>query len=39
MTPALVKVSVAAVKHHDQEVSWGEKGLFNSLHFHIAVHD
>jgi hypothetical protein len=24
-------------KHHDQEASWGRKGLF-SLHFHIAVH-
>jgi len=24
-------------KHHDQEASWGGKGLF-SLHFHIAVH-
>jgi len=24
-------------KHHDQEASWGGKGLFN-LHFCIAVH-
>jgi hypothetical protein len=24
-------------KHHDQEASWGGKGLF-SLHFHIAIH-
>jgi hypothetical protein len=24
-------------KHHDQEASWGGKGLF-SLHFHITVH-
>jgi hypothetical protein len=24
-------------KHHDQEASWGGKGLF-SLHFHAAVH-
>jgi hypothetical protein len=24
-------------KHHDQEASWGEKGLFG-LHFHTAVH-
>ena len=24
-------------KYHDQEASWGGKGLF-SLHFHIAVH-
>jgi hypothetical protein len=24
-------------KHHDQEASWGGKGLF-SLHFHIAVY-
>jgi hypothetical protein len=33
----LVRVSTAAVKHHDQETSWGGKGLFN-LHFHSAVH-
>ena len=24
-------------KHHDQEASWGGKGLF-SLHFHTAAH-
>jgi hypothetical protein len=24
-------------RHHDQEASWGGKGLF-SLHFHIAFH-
>jgi hypothetical protein len=24
-------------KHHDQEASWGGKGLFR-LHFHTAVH-
>jgi hypothetical protein len=24
-------------KHHDQEASWGAKGLFG-LHFHVAVH-
>jgi hypothetical protein len=24
-------------KHHDQEASWGGKGLF-SLHVHVAVH-
>jgi hypothetical protein len=24
-------------KHHDQEASWGGKGLFG-LHFHAAVH-
>jgi len=24
-------------RHHDQEASWGGKGLFSS-HFHIAVH-
>jgi hypothetical protein len=24
-------------KHHDQEASWGGKGLFG-LHFHTAVH-
>ena len=27
----------SCMKHHDQEASWGGKGLF-SLHFHIAVH-
>jgi hypothetical protein len=32
----LVRVSIPH-KHHDQETSWGGKGLF-SLHFHIAVH-
>jgi hypothetical protein len=26
----------SCTKHHDQEASWGGKGLFN-LHFHIAV--
>jgi hypothetical protein len=33
----LVRVSISAQKHHDQEANWGGKGLF-SLHFHIAVH-
>ena len=33
----LVRVSIPAKKHHDQEASWGGKGLF-SLYFHIAVH-
>jgi hypothetical protein len=27
----------SCTKHHDQEASWGGKGLF-SLHFHVAVH-
>jgi len=27
----------SCTKHHDQEASWGGKGLF-SLHFYIAVH-
>jgi hypothetical protein len=27
----------SCTKHHDQEASWGGKGLF-SLHFHTAVH-
>jgi hypothetical protein len=27
----------SCTKHHGQEASWGEKGLF-SLHFHAAVH-
>jgi hypothetical protein len=30
-------VSLFLHKHHDQEASWGRKGLF-SLHFHAAVH-
>jgi len=34
---ALVRVSTAATKHHDQKASWGGKGLFG-LHFHITVH-
>jgi hypothetical protein len=33
----LVRVTIAAVKHHDQEASWGGKGLF-SLHFKIIVY-
>jgi hypothetical protein len=33
----LVRVSIAAMKHHDQEASWRGKGLF-SLHFHTADH-
>ena len=33
----LVRVSIAATKHHNQKASWGGKGLFG-LHFHIAVH-
>ena len=29
----------SCIKHHDQEASWGGKGLFSlHLHFHIAVH-
>ena len=27
----------SCTKHHDQEASWGGKGLF-SFHFHTAVH-
>ena len=27
----------SCTKHHDQEASWGGKGLF-SLHFHTAAH-
>lgn len=34
---ALVGISVAAMKHHDQEVSRREKGLFGLL-FHITLH-
>lgn len=33
----LVRVSVTAMKHHDQKESWGGKGLFD-LYFHIIVH-
>jgi hypothetical protein len=36
--PVLVRVSIAAMKHHDQNASWEGKGLF-SLHFHSAVHE
>jgi hypothetical protein len=36
MISVLVRVSIPH-KHHDQEASWGGKGLF-SLHFHTAVH-
>jgi hypothetical protein len=36
--PALVRVSIAAMKHHDQKASWGGKGLFD-FYFHFAVHD
>ena len=32
----LVRVSIAAMKHHVQEASWGGEGVF-SLHFHIDV--
>jgi hypothetical protein len=33
----LVRVSIAAMKHHDQKESWRGEGLFG-LYFHIAVH-
>ena len=33
----LVRVSIAAMKHHDHGGSWRRKHLF-SLHIHIAVH-
>ena len=33
----LLKVSIATMKHHEQEANWGGKGLF-SLHPHIAVY-
>ena len=32
----LVRVSIAAKKHHNQKESWGGKGLFG-LYFNIAV--
>jgi hypothetical protein len=31
------RVSIAAMKHHDQKASCEEKGLFD-LHFNITVH-
>jgi hypothetical protein len=38
MLPGVLdRVSIAAMKHHNQEASWGGKDLF-SLHFHTAVH-
>ena len=33
----LVRVSTAAMKHHDQKAGWREKGSFG-LRFYIAVH-
>jgi hypothetical protein len=36
-TCCLSQGSYSCTKHHDQEASWGGKGLFR-LHFHIAVH-
>ena len=36
-SPRLSQGLYSCTKHHDQEASWGEKGLF-SLHFHTAVH-
>ena len=35
--PALVRVTMAAKKQHDQKAKWGGKGLFN-LYFLIATH-
>jgi hypothetical protein len=35
--PCLSQGFYSWTKHHDQEASWGGKGLF-SLHFHIVVH-
>ena len=33
----LVRVSIAVLKHQDQNASWGQRGLFN-LHFYIIIH-
>lgn len=33
----LVRVTIALTKHHDQKVSWEEKGLFG-FYFHITLH-
>jgi hypothetical protein len=32
-----LRVSVAVMKHHDQQASWGEKGLLG-LHFHTGIY-
>jgi hypothetical protein len=32
-----LKVTIAVIKHHDQNASWGGKGLFG-FHFHTAIH-
>ena len=34
----LTMVSIAAVKHHDQKVNCGRKGLFNLINFQLIVH-
>ena len=34
---AFLRVSVPAMKHHDQKASWRGKGLFG-LYFHVALH-
>jgi hypothetical protein len=34
MQGVFVRVSIPGQKHHDQEASWGGKGLF-SLHFRM----
>jgi hypothetical protein len=36
-TGSLSQGFYSCTKHHDQEASWGGKGLLSS-HFHIAVH-
>lgn len=33
----LVRVSVAAMKHHNQKAIWGRQGIFG-LYFHTIVH-
>jgi hypothetical protein len=35
--PKCLRLSIAAIKHHDQKASWGRKGLFG-LHFYIIIH-
>jgi hypothetical protein len=37
LTSCLSRGLYSCTKHHNQEASWGGKGLFG-LHFHIAVH-
>ena len=35
--PVLVRVSLAAIKHHDQKPSWGGKGLTQLTLLHCSL--